>query len=150
VRGKRAVRVMAFGVFDVLHPGHVFFLSKARRLGSELFVVVARDSTVEKLKGRKPVFDEKARLTLVQALKPVSRAVLGNEVEGESDFLEIVKKFKPAVVALGYDQAVNARILKKTLGKLGLKVKVVRLSPFKQNRFKSSLVKKLVKFSESA
>ncbi len=145
MRGERAVKlVMASGVFDVLHPGHVVFLSKARALGDELLVVVARDSTVRRAKKSEPLFDEKARLALVQALKPVSLAVLGNEIKKKNDFFKVVRQFKPAVIALGYDQKIDEKELKKKLGELALKVRVVRLPAFESKRFKSSLIKKRV------
>ena len=74
------VRVMASGVFDILHPGHVMFLREAKKLGDELVVVVARDSTVMKFK-HKPIMPENVRRFLVESLKPVDRAVLGHEEE---------------------------------------------------------------------
>src|SRR5256885_9042397 len=72
------VRVMATGVFDLLHPGHVYFLREARALGDELWVVVARDTTARKFK-HEPIMPEAARFQMVEALKPVDRAVLGHE-----------------------------------------------------------------------
>ncbi len=145
-RGKRAVKwVMAFGAFDILHPGHVDFLSKARVLGDRLLVVVARDATIRQVKKNEPLFDENARLKLIQSLKPVSLAVLGNEIKTKSDFFEIVRQFKPSVIALGHDQKINEEELKKTLKELGLETEVVRLPAKEPGRFKSSLIKKLAK-----
>ncbi|MEM3333979.1 MAG: adenylyltransferase/cytidyltransferase family protein, partial [Thermoplasmata archaeon] len=72
------VRVMASGVFDILHPGHIFFLEEAKKLGNELVVVVARDSTARKLK-HQPIMNEDVRLKMVTALKPVDIAILGHE-----------------------------------------------------------------------
>jgi FAD synthetase len=146
VQRQRTVKwVMAFGAFDILHPGHVDFLSKARVLGDRLLVVVARDSTVRLVKKNEPLFDENARLKLVQSLKPVSLAVLGNEIKTKSDFFEIIKQFKPAVIALGHDQEINEKELKKTLKELDLETEVVRLPAKEPGRFKSSLIKKTLK-----
>jgi len=49
---KKLVKVLAFGTFDILHPGHEFYLKEAKKHGDILDVVVARDSTVEKIKGK--------------------------------------------------------------------------------------------------
>lgn len=90
--------VMAQGTFDILHPGHIHYLRESSKLGEELVVVISRDSRVE---GRKNlVFNEKERREMVEALKPVDRAVLGSE----TDIYETVKKVDPDVITLGYDQ----------------------------------------------
>jgi len=94
------VRVMATGVFDLLHPGHVHFLEEARKLGDELVVVVARDSTARRVK-HEPIIREEDRCKMVGALKPVDRAVLGNE----GNIFDILTTVRPDVIALGYDQA---------------------------------------------
>jgi FAD synthetase len=116
-------RVMASGVFDILHSGHLHYLEEARSLGDELFVVVATDATVRKRK-HEPITPEKMRVELVQALKPVDKAILG----AEGDIYEIVRKIEPDVIALGYDQAFDEHKLEKELRKRGLKARVVRLS----------------------
>ncbi len=118
-------RVMASGVFDILHTGHVHYLAEAKRLGDELVVVVATDKTVRKNK-HEPVTPEKMRLELVQALKPVDRAVLGHE----GDMFKIVEEIRPDVIAIGYDQPYDEELLEKNLAERGLKVKVVRLSKY--------------------
>ncbi|MGC9113842.1 MAG: adenylyltransferase/cytidyltransferase family protein [Candidatus Micrarchaeia archaeon] len=133
---------MAFGTFDVLHLGHLKFFEAARRLGSELVVVVARDWIVEKVKGRKPFFSEGERLELVSALKPVDKAVLGCE----GNKYEVIKRFKPDVVVLGYDQKDDARVLRAKLDEMGLKkTRVVRLKPFATGKHKSSRVKEFLR-----
>lgn len=115
--------VMATGVFDILHPGHIHFLSEARKLGDRLVVVVARDRTAMK-NGKMPLFDENTRLMMVSQLKLVDQAVLGHI----GDIYETVSDIKPDIIALGYDQHFNEQdIEKKCLG-LGLKVKVMRMS----------------------
>ena len=119
------VRVMATGVFDILHPGHVLFLREAKKLGDELYVVVARDSTAEKLK-HKPIMSEELRRFMVESLKPVDHAVLGYE----DDMYRIVKEIRPDIIVLGYDQRFSEEEIEKECEKRGLKVKVVRLSKF--------------------
>src|SRR3989442_13457248 len=93
------VRVMATGVFDLLHPGHVAFLREARGLGDELVVVVARDSTAKRVK-HTPITSESHRLEMVAALKPEDRAILGNE----GDNHEILDEIRPDLNDLGYHQ----------------------------------------------
>ena len=119
------VRVMATGVFDLLHPGHIEYLSEAKKLGDELVVVVARDSTAERFKHR-PIVPEAQRVEMVAALKPVDRATLGNE----GSIYEILSEVRPDVIALGFDQAHDeARILEECRAR-GLRTRVVRLPRF--------------------
>jgi FAD synthetase len=121
-------RVMASGVFDILHPGHIHYLSEARKLGDELVVVVATDATVRAHK-HEPITTEKMRLELVQNLKPVDHAVLGRE----GDMFSVVADIRPDVIAIGYDQSFNERELEKKLAERGLKVKVVRLARYEDD-----------------
>ena len=93
------VRVMASGVFDLLHPGHLYYLKEAKKLGDELVVVGATDNTVRKRK-HEPITPQDMRLEMVEALKPVDRAVLGHE----NDVFRTVEELKPDIIALGYDQ----------------------------------------------
>src|SRR5512136_323340 len=96
--------VLASGVFDLLHLGHVKFLEEAKKTGgknAELLVIIARDSTVEKTKGRKPIMSENQRRALVESLKVVDKAVLGFE---DFDIQDVIAKIKPDVIALGHDQ----------------------------------------------
>jgi len=117
------VRVMATGVFDILHLGHLHYLEESKKLGDELVVVVATDSTVRKRK-HEPITPEKMRCELVASLKPVDKAVLGRE---GGDIFEIVKDLRPDIITLGYDQPFDQQNLEKELQKRGLKVKVVRM-----------------------
>jgi FAD synthetase len=118
-------RVMASGVFDILHTGHVHYLTEARKLGDELVVVVATDSTVRRNK-HEPITPDRMRLELVQALKPVDKAVLGRE----GDMFSVVAEIKPDIIALGYDQAFDEKVLETELAKRGMHIKVVRLSKY--------------------
>ncbi len=117
------VRVMATGVFDIIHLGHLHYLEESKRLGDELVVVVATDTTVRKRK-HEPITPQKMRCELVASLKPVDRAVLGKE---GGDIFEIVKEVKPDIITLGYDQPFDQQNLEKELAKRGLKIKVVRM-----------------------
>lgn len=117
---------MATGVFDLLHPGHVAFLREAKNLGDELVVVVARDSTAKRFK-HTPITPEAQRVEMVAALKPVDRAILGNE----GDIYEILDEVRPDVIALGYDQIHNEEKVHEECRRRGLaRTKVVRLPRF--------------------
>ena len=117
------VRVMASGVFDLLHSGHLHFLEEAKKLGDELVVVVATDNTVRRRK-HEPITHEEMRLKMVSALRPVDKAVLGHE----GDMFEIVQEIQPDIIALGFDQAHDEEQIAKELEKRGIDAKVVRLS----------------------
>jgi FAD synthetase len=119
------VKVMATGVFDIIHLGHLYFLKEAKKLGDELIVVVATDKTAEKLK-HNPITSQDMRVQVVNELKPVDKAVLGYE----DDRYKIVKELKPDIIALGFDQKHDEEIIKKDLKEMGMDVKVVRLEPF--------------------
>ena len=119
------VRVMATGVFDLLHPGHVFFLTEARKLGDELVVVVARDRTARRLKHEAYV-PENLRREMVEALKPVDRAVLGST----TDIYETVVRERPDIIALGYDQIWNVEEVEAECARRGVPVKVVRIKAY--------------------
>ncbi len=121
-------RVMASGVFDILHSGHLHYLMDAKTLGDELYVVVATDATVRRRK-HEPITPEKMRVELVQALKPVDHAILGTE----GDMFETVRKVRPDIIALGYDQGFDERELEEGLRKHGLTAKVVRLSKYEDD-----------------
>jgi FAD synthetase len=118
-------RVMASGVFDILHSGHVHYLSEAKNLGDELVVVVATDATVRRRK-HMPITPEKMRLELVNSLKPVDRAVLGRE----GDMYKVVEEIRPDIIAIGYDQTFDEKVVEAELRKRGLDTKVVRLSHY--------------------
>ncbi len=117
-----AVRVMATGVFDLLHAGHLYFLTEAKKLGDELVVVVARDQTARRLK-HEPYVPEQLRREMVEALKPVDRAVLGST----TDIYETVVDVRPNLIALGYNQIWNENEIVRECVRRGVPVKVVRV-----------------------
>ena len=129
--------VMAFGCFDILHPGHIVYLEEAKKLGDKLTVVVARDHAIRVGKKREPVFYEKSRLHLVSSLKFVDKAILGDK----KDYFKLIGELRPDIIALGFDQAPGVRELERKLSELGLRAKVVRIRKSHQrHRFKSSLL----------
>jgi len=135
-RGKIKV-VLAGGVYDVLHIGHLAALSEAKSLGDVLVAVVASDVTVEMLKGRRPLFPEEDRRKLVEGLKPVDRAILGYEDVGMG-YEEVLKEVRPDIVAFGYDQEKLERSLRRIITERKLGIKIVKLSKFDNEKFLSS------------
>lgn len=129
-------RVLAFGTFDVLHPGHRDFFSQAKALGEKLVVVVALDETVLALKGRLPHDRQDVRLANVQACDDVDEALFGRP----GDKYAIVQDIKPDIIALGYDQGYFADALPVELQKRGIKAAIVRLKAFHPDQYKSSLL----------
>ncbi len=130
--------VLASGVFDLLHLGHVKFLEGAKKAGGEnakLVVIVARDSTVEKTKGRKPIMSEDQRRMLVESLKVVDEAVLGYE---NFDIEEVIENIKPDVIALGYDQEEMAKEVQNYVDRHKVNIKIVRISKFGEYTLDSS------------
>ena len=130
--------MLASGVFDLLHLGHVRFLEDAKKAGgknAKLIVIIARDSTVEKMKGRKPIMSEDQRCALVESLKVVDEAVLGVE---HFDIGEVIKQIKPDVIALGYDQAEMENQVKQYVKAHKLPIRIVRIGKFGENTLDSS------------
>ncbi len=115
-------RVMASGVFDIIHPGHISYLEQARSYGDELVVVIANDDTVRRSK-HEPVTPEDMRVRIVGALKPVDKAIVG----GRGDILDTVRYIRPDVIVLGYDQKFSEDDLRAKLAEAGMGgIRVVR------------------------
>ncbi|MDG6994784.1 MAG: FAD synthase [Nitrososphaerota archaeon] len=114
---------MTGGGFDIIHPGHVETLERARALGDVLVVSVARNATFERNKKRKPIHDETMRRRIVASMRAVDAAVLGSE----TDIFETVQLIRPDIIALGYDQAHSEKGIKTEVSRRGLNLKVVRL-----------------------
>ncbi|UCH32696.1 MAG: FAD synthase [Candidatus Bathyarchaeota archaeon] len=135
---KRRPIVMAAGVFDLLHLGHVRFLEEAKRAGgedAELIVIVARDKTVENRKGEKPVMSENQRRALVESLQVVDEAILGYE---EFDIKKVVDKIAPNVIVLGHDQKGIGKMVRKAIADEGLNIKINKIGKFSEDELNSS------------
>jgi len=137
--------VLASGAFDLLHYGHVYYLTNAKKAGGEnakLVVIVAKDKTVEKLKGNRPIIPEEQRRALVESLKVVDEAILGYE---NMDLLGVIEKVKPDVIALGYDEERIEKELKRLIAEKGLSIKIVRIGRFEEKGIiSSSTIKKKI------
>jgi len=130
--------VLAEGTFDLLHYGHVYYLTNAKKTGGEnakLVVVVARDKTVEKRKGTKPIIPEDQRRAIVESLKVVDEAILGYE---DMNIGKVIEWAKPDIIALGYDKEKMERELKKYIAEKNLSIRVVRMGKFEEKDIDSS------------
>jgi len=136
-REKRKV-VLASGVFDLLHLGHVRFLEEAKKAGGqddELIVIVARDDTVEKRKGKKPIMPENQRRALVESLRVVDEAILGYE---KFDIGKVIEKIRPDIIVVGYDQNGMEKTVKDYVKERGLNIKIVKIGKFGEDELNSS------------
>lgn len=128
---KKKIRVVCAGTFDHLHLGHADFLRQAKALGDELIVIVARDENVKKIKDILPEHNETTRKENVENTGIPDKVVLGC---ANKDIFLILQELKPDIIALGYDQRVSEDAIKNRFPDC----KVVRLKPFKPDRYKSS------------
>lgn len=131
-------KVLVFGVFDKLHPGHLHFLETARALGESLVVLVARESTVLRLKNKIPRDSEGERVKALSVLPNVSRAVLGDEELGT---YAVLKDEKPEIIALGYDQMGLKKDLEERMERGEIpSTELVVLGSHEPEKYKSSLI----------
>lgn len=131
--------VLASGTFDLLHLGHVKYLEEAKKVGgknAKLVVIVARDKTVEKRKGAKPIMSEEQRRALVESLKVVDEAILGYE---DFDIGMVIEELKPDIIAVGYDQDGIEKQVRKAVAQRNLPVQVVKIGKFGRDELDSSL-----------
>jgi FAD synthetase len=130
--------VLASGTFDLLHLGQVRYLEEARKAGgpqAKLIVIVARDSTVVKRKGKRPVMPEDQRRVLVESLKVVDEALLGFE---EFNMNRVVEKIQPDIIAVGYDQAGIEEEVRRALVEKIQGIQIVRIGRFGDKELSSS------------
>ena len=115
--------VLAGGVFDIIHPGHIHTLTAAKALGDVLVVAIATDKTAQKMKKMTPLHDQELRCELVSSLSMVDEAIVGHE----EDIFETVKEIKPDIIALGYDQIHQEKFISDGCKRINLDVEIVRL-----------------------
>ena len=119
--GKKIV--LAGGVFDIIHPGHIHTLNAAKALGDILVVAIATDKTAQKMKKRPPLHNQELRQELVSCLSMVDKAIVGHE----DDIFETVKAIKPDIIVLGYDQVHQNQFISDGCKRINLDVEIVRL-----------------------
>jgi len=130
--------VLAAGVFDLLHYGHIRYLEEAKKAGgpgARLVVIVARDETVKRLKGTDPVIPEDQRRAVIEALKVVDEALLGFE---DLDLDRVLQQVKPDIVVVGHDQeAIKAQVEKINKAR-ELKIELVQAHQFGEDDLNST------------
>ena len=145
--------VLTSGAFDLLHYGHIRLLEEAKKLGgpgSRLVVIIARDETIMRLKGRRPVIPEDQRRAVVEALKMVDEALLGYE---DLDMTSVIEKVRPDIIAVGHDQDDIEEMIRRVVEEKGLNIEIVRIGrfgPFDLNsssKIKRKIVEDLRSFS---
>lgn len=127
-------RVVATGTFDLLHPGHLYYLEESKKLGEELWVIVARDANV-KHKPR-PIIPEEQRLRMVASLKPVDHAVLGDK----TDMFRPIAEIRPAIITIGFNQHFDEIKLRQQLADRGLTPEIFRIGKYKEGDLCSSRI----------
>jgi len=115
--------VLAGGVFDIIHPGHIHTLNAAKALGGVLVVAIATDKTAKKMKKRTPLHNQELRRELVNCLSMVDKAIVGHE----DDIFQTVKEVKPNIIVLGYDQIHQEKFISDGCKRINLNVEIVRL-----------------------
>lgn len=130
--------VITFWTFDIVHPGHVYFLQQAKSHGDRLVTIVARDQNVMKFKGRTPLHHENQRMQDIKNLNVADIVELGHE----TDYFFAIRKHNPDVVAIGYDQTYLVKELSEFLYENGYKTEVITIEGFGPDEHKSSILKK--------
>jgi FAD synthetase len=125
-------RVVATGTFDLLHPGHLYYLEESKKLGDELWVIVARDANVRHKP--RPIIPEEHRLRMVAALKPVTHAILGDK----TDMFRPIREINPALITIGFNQHFDETKLRQQLSERGLTPEIVRIGKYEDGDLCSS------------
>jgi FAD synthetase len=125
-------RIVATGTFDILHPGHLYYLAESKKLGDELYVIVARDANVKHKPH--PIVPEEQRRAMIAALKPVDHAILGDP----TDMFRPIEEIRPDIITIGFNQYFDEEKLKGQLAERGLGAKVVRIGRYEDGDLASS------------
>ena len=123
-KGRKSIKVvLTGGVYDIIHPGHIHTLKNSKQEGDLLIVSIARDNRVIKIKGRKPINNERRRTILVSSIRYVDFTLLGSK----GDIFGIVKKIKPNIITIGYDQTHQISELRRRVKINNLSIKIKKL-----------------------
>lgn len=128
--------VLVFGTYEIFHPGHEFFLKKAKTFGDLLYIVVSLDETVVKVKGKPPRKTHNERKETLEIKEYVDKVFLGNP----GDKYKIIEEIRPDIICLGYDQEAFTKNLRKEIDKRGMQdTKIVRIEDsYEPDKYKSS------------
>lgn len=130
-------KVMVFGSFDILHPGHLHVFKSALEYGNYLVVVVARNKNIVENKKKEPFHNEEERFGMLSSISLVNKVLLGDLY----DPYKVVKLESPDIIALGFDQQIFVDMLDDKIIEFGLETKIVRLPAYKPEKYASRLIK---------
>lgn len=141
--GRKQISViLTGGTFDILHVGHLFTFNQSKLLGDVLVVIVATDKNVEKLKNHPPTNSQKDRTEIVDYVKGVDAAILGDE----TDYMKMIDIVNPDIIALGYNQKHDEKELYKAISARGYPhVKIIRLQKHVSGKSTSKIVQEIIK-----
>lgn len=128
---------MVFGVFDNLHEGHKFFLEEAKKLGGFLTVVLARDEVVKKMKGKLPRQNFAERKSKLKKEGNVDKILAG---DNQMESWDVFEKYKPDIIALGYDQNDLKKVLTDYFRKSSWTPEIKNVGSFEPQKYKSSVI----------
>ena len=129
--------ILIFGTFDIVHAGHLALFQQAKRFG-KLVVVVARDTTVKKVKGQLPFHTERERKSFLEHMDYIDTVILGDT----RDMYRAIRRLKPDVIGLGYDQNFFVDKLKQTIHDIGKEIHIVRFKAYKPKRCKTGQIRR--------
>ncbi|MFX0041468.1 MAG: adenylyltransferase/cytidyltransferase family protein [Candidatus Hodarchaeota archaeon] len=136
-------KILIAGTFDILHPGHIYLINEAAKLG-DVYIVIATDKNRELYSGEAPIVPEQQRFEMMKSIKNVKDVKLGRH---DNDTLRTVEEINPDIILLGPDQKFSAQKLQNALKMKGLNhIEVRRLEKY-YDKFKlhsSSLIKKKI------
>jgi len=132
---------LSFGVFDGIHPGHLFFLENAKKYGDQLMISLPRDEIVLEMKGIEPMYDFNTRKALLEETGLVDRVVKGDHEIGTFRSVSLVQ---PQIICLGYDQIQLNDSLKIWMKQYNILIPTIKIEPFHPEKYKSSLLNKAV------
>jgi len=133
--------VLTFGTYDLVHPWHKYFLEESKKYGNVLITIVATDANVIKFKWKTPVRSEKERVKDVNDLW-ISDCVYLWKWGHPMLWLKL---YNPKVVCLWYDQVWFSNELTEYIKEKKLKTQIIRITPYKEDTYKSSIIKKTLK-----
>jgi rfaE bifunctional protein nucleotidyltransferase chain/domain len=137
LRRKNKKIVFTNGVFDILHFGHIDYLTKAKKFGDILIIGLNTDLSVKKFKGKdRPIQNQKDRARILDALKPVDYVVLFSEETPD----KLIKSVRPDILVKGADYKISEIVGAEFVKSYGGMVRRIKLA---KERSTTNLIKKM-------
>lgn len=142
LNSQNKIIVLAGGCFDILHLGHIEFLSEAKKRGDYLFILLESDESIKKIKGNgRPINNQRERAEVLQAICDVDYIVTIPELETDRQYDELISKIKPSIIAT--TKGDSSRQHKERQAKM-VKGKVIDVIERKRKKSTSNLAKLLL------